>query len=138
VVRRAARHKVEDLTSELAAYKGQAEGLVRRALSSRDDHLATWGKKVGAALQELAELQELFADGDADYKSLCSWFHEGVSRPARPPDEFFGVWDGFLQAVRESLEKIYSGGTRMKATIHRPIQQLVATLTSQGACPATK
>ena len=27
----------------------------RRALSSRDDHLAAWGKKVGAALQDQGE-----------------------------------------------------------------------------------
>lgn len=106
VVRRAARHKLADVALELAAWCAQADGLVKRAASSEDDVLGARGLRVKLKLQEFGALQRLLNDTDGEYRALCAWFHEGATKVARPSDEFFGIWDGFLQAVRVAVDRI--------------------------------
>merc|ERR1719361_42511 len=77
-----------------------------------DEALVVRGERAQARLEDLAELKKLYVEAEELYQSLCLWFHEGVQRSSRPSDEFFGVWDGFLQAVRVSLETIYGGKTK--------------------------
>lgn len=124
VVHRAARHKMGDLTQELCAYKGQAEGLVRRSKTAAgtpggDDALAARGSRAEFRLAALESLQRNFNDANERYRSLCTWFHEGATRAPRPCDEFFGVWDGFLQAVRLSLDSLYSCRARQQKSVLR-------------------
>jgi hypothetical protein len=122
-VRRAARHKLADLSLEFGTFRAQAEGLVRRtaAVAVQDDgmSLAIRGQRAEARLRELDALQERFVEAEKRYRSLCAWFHEGVARAPRPSDEFFSVWDGFLQAVRVSLEGLSNGSGVGSRSGHR-------------------
>lgn len=122
-VRRAARHKLPDLLLELTAYHAQAEGLAKRAMAADEDALGIRGMRVESRLGELVALKKLFAEAEDEYKQLCSWFQEGTFRAPRPSDEFFGVWDGFLQAVRVCLESLYDGRTQpKKSSVVRPVR----------------
>lgn len=106
---------------ELAAYLVQAQALVRRAspasTGASDDELAIRGTRAEARVEELKALQQLFADAEEDYKSLCAYFHEGSSRAARQSDEFFGLWDGFLEAVRVAVDSTGGRARRQKARL---------------------
>lgn len=132
LVRKAARHKLADLNIELSAYCAQASGLVKRSESSQDEELDIRGQRVELRLHELGSLQKLFVQAEEDYRQLCTWFHEGASQKReRPSDEFFALWDGFLEAVRMGLESIYGRGSRFKKTVlcRRPLTKLKRHLT---------
>jgi len=136
LVRKAARHKLADLNVELSAYCAQASGLVKRSASSQDDELDIRGQRVEVAVAQLAILQKLFVQAEDDYRQLCTWFHEGASQKReRPSDEFFALWDGFLEAVRVGLESIYGRGSRFKKTVlcHRPLTKLKRSMTCEDA-----
>lgn len=112
-VQKASRHKLAELAQEVQAFCNQAEGFARRAARlGTDEALAMRAHRVSGRQTELLGLQQLFAAADQEYQQLCAWFHE--NRAARPSDEFFGVWDGFLRAARTALESLYGGGTRRK------------------------
>jgi len=130
-VRLAARHKLADLVSELDAYKRDAEGLTRRAVAPEvDEALRMRGRRAEVRLvRELGPLQQRLRAGEAAYRELCTWFHEGGGfRQPRPSNEFFMVWDDFLQAVRSSLEGLNRGRARRRraaaATARRPLEQI--------------
>lgn len=123
-IHRAARHKLSDLSQELAAFRNQAESIARRASAADDRALSVRAERVEARHAELLALQKLFANAEEEYKRLCAWFHEGAAKPARPSDEFFSVWDGFLQAVRAALEGLYGGRTRRRKSNFRQRKSL--------------
>lgn len=129
--RRAARHKLSDLSVELAGYCTQAEMLVGRTTLAQDDALTVRGQRARARLRELQELRAMFEEAHGEYRSLCDWLHEGAER-LRPTDELFGLWEGFLQAVQESLESLQGGrARRRKAAVarpRRPLEQLKRSL----------
>lgn len=128
LVQRATRHKLADLSQELASYQTQAEGLARHAAALEDQALGIRAQRVEARIKELVSLRKLFEDADKDYAELCVWFHEGGSKKPRPPDEFFGFWNGFFQAVRSVLEGLYGGKTRRRKAAPRskPLRPLEA------------
>eukprot|EP00747_Dinoflagellata_sp_TGD_P111388 gnl/TRDRNA2_/TRDRNA2_171213_c2_seq6.p1 gnl/TRDRNA2_/TRDRNA2_171213_c2~~gnl/TRDRNA2_/TRDRNA2_171213_c2_seq6.p1 ORF type:complete len:657 (+),score=159.50 gnl/TRDRNA2_/TRDRNA2_171213_c2_seq6:59-1972(+) len=113
-VRRAARHKIADLQAELTVYCNQASGLARRTASAEDDCLAVRGDRVNARHKELEALQVRLTSVQDEYKALCVWFQEGQSKAPRPSDEFFSLWDGFLEGVRVALENTSTGRARKK------------------------
>lgn len=136
-VHRASRHKLGDLAQELLAFRNQADNLVRRAAAQDDDALSLRAQRLETRQAELQGVQRLYASADEDYRRLCAWFHEGATRAARPCDEFFGVWDGFLQAVRTALEGLYGGRTRRrKSTFARPrrtLDHLIRSISMEAA-----
>lgn len=126
-VRKAARHKLADLNVELSAYCALADGLVKRTASTQDDELDIRGLRAESRLQQLGTLQKLYEQAEDEYRQLCTWFHEGsVQKRERPSDEFFALWDGFLEAVRVSIETINGKSARWKKTTdcRRPLQKL--------------
>jgi len=145
-IHRATRHKVADLSQELAGYIAQANGLVKRTSSVQDDcdMLASRGQRVEMRLEEVTDLQSWFATVDDEYRQLCTYFFEGGgSRAIRAPDEFFTLWDGFFSAVRATLDTLYGGRVRRKklgsskaaaAHHHRPLANLKRRAISGDSC----
>lgn len=139
-VRAASRHKLADLSSELAAFCQQADSLAKRATaSSGDAALAERGARAQSRQLELVALKDELARAEQAYAELCVWLHEGCagSKQARPPEELFGAWSDFLSAVRSSLEKIYSGHARRRkaevAQAHRPLGKIMESFVAEGA-----
>lgn len=130
-VRKAARHKLADLNLELNTYYAQADGLVKRTASSQDDELDIRGLRVESRLHELGVLQKLFVQTEDEFRLVCTWFYEGTGQKReRTSDEFFGVWDGFLEAVRVAVESVYGRRAREKKNVncHRSFQKLKRSL----------
>mmetsp|Transcript_94277 Transcript_94277/g.167647 ORF Transcript_94277/g.167647 Transcript_94277/m.167647 type:complete len:1002 (-) Transcript_94277:30-3035(-) len=133
IIHQASRHKLMDLSQELQSYQMQAQGLAKRAKSAEDDSLSIRAQRMEARLQELDSLQKLFAEAEEGYASLCVWFRDGSGKKQRPPDEFFGHWNSFFQAVRASLEGLYGGRTRRRKAPRsiplRPLETYKRSLT---------
>jgi len=130
VSRLAARHKLNDLLSELDTYKRNAEGLARHAVAPEvDEVLRLRGRRAEVRLiRELVPLAGRLRVAQESYKELCIWFREGGTRPARAPNEFFAVWDEFLQAVQKSLEGQNRGRARRRrmamVEMRRPMEHV--------------
>jgi len=141
VVKRSARHKLSDLVQDLTSYRAQAEQLVRSAsrpggstTAVEDVALRVRGRRVETRVHELVVLQEMYAKAEEEYRELCAWFHDGEGKASlRPCDEFFGIWDEFLQSVGRSLEGLQHRSRRKKAQLlaaRRPLNSVKKALHS--------
>jgi len=105
-IRRASRPKLEEVTEELRAFSTKAEGILQmvRASSrgSEDDAFLQHAEIMAMCLAELEELQMRHKRVVKKYSELCVYFHMEDSNTKKACDEFFGVWDQFMQDVDQS------------------------------------
>jgi hypothetical protein len=104
-VHRVKKTKMSDLIDEIWNLLGQA-----------DDYLGKWdgdsfpdnrkSELLGRAKQ-LRDLQDEFNVLNEEYARLCIWFQMD-SRRLKPTDEFFGIWDTFLEEVARALNVLRS------------------------------
>lgn len=107
IIHRASRLKTTDLREELAQYRAQAEDLKQKAAEHVNDQaILARGERVGARCQELECLRARFETADAEYKTVCNWFHVQDAKHTKAPEEFFGAWHTFLSDIRKSFEKM--------------------------------
>eukprot|EP00929_Paragymnodinium_shiwhaense_P034834 TRINITY_DN18909_c0_g1_i2.p1 TRINITY_DN18909_c0_g1~~TRINITY_DN18909_c0_g1_i2.p1 ORF type:complete len:470 (+),score=111.95 TRINITY_DN18909_c0_g1_i2:330-1739(+) len=139
-VRQAARHKFADRTVELAAYRAQAEELVRRTAEHQDDDvLSIRGHRIEMRLQEILALQGMYEEAKNEYHALCAWFRDGGARGQyRPSEEFFAHWDRFLQTVHSGLDVMYGRRRQLRraelAKLRRPLQTVQQMAGKLQAC----
>eukprot|EP00931_Biecheleriopsis_adriatica_P084283 TRINITY_DN5804_c0_g1_i6.p1 TRINITY_DN5804_c0_g1~~TRINITY_DN5804_c0_g1_i6.p1 ORF type:complete len:2790 (-),score=560.91 TRINITY_DN5804_c0_g1_i6:193-8355(-) len=111
IMKRAARHKVTDLSEELASFQASAGQLVRKLTSpdvSDDPVLVGHADVLAARVAELGGLQGELKGLEARYEEIGVWFHMEDKNSKKPTDEFFGIWDKFLAdvcAARKSIQE---------------------------------
>jgi len=109
-IKRAARSKLEEVTEEIRIFKAKAEGIlhmVRASNKTREDAAFLQHSEVMAMCSaELEELQARQRRLNGKYVELCDYFHMDDSSTRKACDEFFGVWDHFMNDVARARTAI--------------------------------
>lgn len=102
-IKRAARSKLEEVSEEIRIFKAKAEGIlhmVRASNKTREDAaFLQHGEVMAMCSAELEELQARQRRLNGKYAELCDYFHMDDSSTRKACDEFFGVWDQFMNDV---------------------------------------
>jgi len=109
-IKRAARSKLEEVTEEIRIFKAKAEGIlhmVRASNKTREDAaFLQHGEVIAMCLAELEELQARQRRLNGKYAELCDYFHMDDSSTRKACDEFFGVWDQFMNDIARARTAI--------------------------------
>lgn len=100
------KDKLSDLTTEVASHKAEIHGLSNswRAAKFVDTISAAVEEKLSQKASQVQKLEEDLKKLEAKYSQVCSWFQMDGEQ-TKSTDEFFSIWDDFLDNVRKSLDK---------------------------------
>eukprot|EP00928_Gymnodinium_smaydae_P007370 TRINITY_DN12656_c0_g2_i1.p1 TRINITY_DN12656_c0_g2~~TRINITY_DN12656_c0_g2_i1.p1 ORF type:complete len:1046 (+),score=252.68 TRINITY_DN12656_c0_g2_i1:395-3139(+) len=108
-MRRASRLNLSEAMEDLSSFRSTLDMVARRVRQCAEDGdsaFAPHAEVLDGWQEQVVELNERFRRLQCRYDELCTWFHMKDRHSKKTSEEFFSIWDKFMQDMNKSKEAI--------------------------------